>query len=83
MLKLDKGLENFYFMTMGLEIWGGFKLWVEREEMAKIRLDYRIKKRESLGQRYQWRRYRAANGLKERLFAHSTLVPWFAKWGSL
>lgn len=34
MLELDKGLENFCFMTIDLAIWGGFKLWVEREEMT-------------------------------------------------
>lgn len=30
MLELDKGLENLYFITMGLKMCGGFKLWVER-----------------------------------------------------
>lgn len=41
--------------------------------MTQIRLDHKIKK-------YQWKRNRAADGLKEQLLPCSRLVTCFLKW---
>lgn len=45
MVDLDKSLENIYFgVTISLEVWRDLNFWIEREGMAKVRADSRIRK---------------------------------------
>lgn len=46
MIGLNIGLVRLYFqMTVGLKVWRGLKLWVEREGMTKFRVHSKMREK--------------------------------------